>query len=234
MNWTETLRTQVGARLESLAREISARTTTVQTSFFFKVDDAQSTLQTGVSCLFYGDVEPDLVELVVTVTDLAGSPVLVGADVCWGHPSGYIEYELAAAPTGLASETLSHLVAHVPALEAALHTAIDRGSPPTHQDDGWTTDGPRTTDPEFRESVRCAIEEVSDVIVEHRHYRAATSPTRHVFGSIAAFDSYMEANARPGDSFLVWRFEDVCTEQALAFEAKTPDTQGRTPRGGAY
>jgi hypothetical protein len=74
----------------------------------------------------------------------------------------------------------------------------------TEDNEEWMTGGSQTSDPRFRELVAHTIDEVSDVIVEHRHYRGVSAPTRRVFGSMADFDKYMHEHARPGDRFVIW------------------------------
>ena len=78
------------------------------------------------------------------------------------------------------------------------------------------------------------ILEESPIIVEHRFYRGARSPDRHVFDDIDELRGYLAAHARPGDAVWMWRFDELCrTENSLA-RGKVPDERGRVPRGGAY
>ena len=71
------------------------------------------------------------------------------------------------------------------------------------------------------------------LIVEHRHYRGASVPTRLFFEDQEGFLAYLNEHARPGDAFRAWAF-DLCTEDNAIAVGKYPDQQGRVPLRGAY
>jgi hypothetical protein len=85
----------------------------------------------GLSCLL-PDVaasQPDLVDLVVSLTEVSTTPRIVSADVCWGHPSGRIELEVFSEPVDLTEEALATLEQELPRLGSALKAALRRGRP---------------------------------------------------------------------------------------------------------
>jgi hypothetical protein len=53
----------------------------------------------------------------------------INADVCWGHPSGYIEDELAAETLQVSDETIPALRMALPHLFDSLRRAIMKGEP---------------------------------------------------------------------------------------------------------
>ena len=83
-----------------------------------------------ISCLL-PDVphyRPDLVELIVAIYDLNSSPK-INADVCWGHPSGYVEAEFSFDPVDASDKVLNELYADLPRLYEAFIEAVKRGRP---------------------------------------------------------------------------------------------------------
>jgi hypothetical protein len=78
------------------------------------------------------------------------------------------------------------------------------------------------------------IEDDSDLVVEHRFYRGSRSPYRFVCSRISELEVYLRDNARPGDSFVFWRFDDCCRDENIDAQAKFPDADGRVPLGGSY
>jgi len=71
------------------------------------------------------------------------------------------------------------------------------------------------------------------LIVEHRHYRGASAPTRLFFEDQEEFLTYLNEHARPGDAFRAWPF-DLCTDDNAVAVGKYPDKLGRVPLRGAY
>jgi hypothetical protein len=103
-----------------------------------------------------------------------------------------------------------------------------------HDPDGWSESGARITDAQVLERLRKVLEEQGAVIVEHRFYRGARSPSRYVFDSFEELEAYLREKTRPGDSFYMWSFEATCTDDKVLEHGKVPDAQGRVPKGGAY
>lgn len=101
--------------------------------------------------------------------------------------------------------------------------------------DDWTNEGAlTTTTPAVLEVIRRAIETESPVVVEHRFYRGGRAPHRFVCDDYAELEDYFRTQAQPGDAFLFWNFEQCCTDGNALTRAKTPDSSGRVPVGGAY
>lgn len=69
------------------------------------------------------------------------------------------------------------------------------------------------------------------VILEHRHYRGASSPTRLVFDDYGELRAYLADHALPGDAVRLYRYP---TEDTLLVKGKIPDASGKIPEGGAY
>ncbi|MBR0933807.1 hypothetical protein [Bradyrhizobium jicamae] len=70
---------------------------------------------------------PDNVALLVSLKHLHKAPSLVDADVCWGHPSGYIEASFLPACVEFSRDHLEDLVKRLPELFTILKQAIRRG-----------------------------------------------------------------------------------------------------------
>src|SRR5580765_2361100 len=98
-------------------------------------------------------------------------------------------------------------------------------------DDGWTIDGKRITDPGVLLQLRSVLEDESPLIVEHRFYRGASAPHRFVCDSFETLERYLATNARPGDHFWFWRYEDCCRDDNSIEHGKVPDSEGRVPSG---
>jgi hypothetical protein len=99
--------------------------------------------------------------------------------------------------------------------------------------DRWDLSGAAITAPETLARLRFLLEE-TPVIVEHRYFRGARTPTRVVFDDADAFELYVREQTRPGDHVLVWSFVACCTDDNVSADGKIPDAEGRTPVGGAY
>jgi hypothetical protein len=76
--------------------------------------------------------QPDHIALSVGIRHLTTRPELDTLDVCWGHPSGYLELDLLPKPIALDESAWRAAEEGMPALVAALRTAIQRGQPPAH------------------------------------------------------------------------------------------------------
>lgn len=101
-------------------------------------------------------------------------------------------------------------------------------------EDGWSTDGARITDPAVLERVRRVVDEEGPIIVEHRFYRGSAAPERRIFGDADDFRAYLDAHASAGDAIWVWSFAAVCGDDAALVHGKCPDDEGRVPARGAY
>jgi hypothetical protein len=89
-------------------------------------------------------------------------------------------------------------------------------------------------DPRLLSKLRQTIEEESDVIVEHRFCRGSRAPYRFVCSDFDRLLSYLEHEARVGDSLYFWSFERCCIDDKILGHAKKPDANGNVPEGGAY
>ena len=74
--------------------------------------------------------QSDNVGLSVEIYDLRSSPKL-NADVCWGHPSGYIEDSFGSEEGLITETTLVSLKSALPRLLDSLQHAINRSKPNT-------------------------------------------------------------------------------------------------------
>jgi hypothetical protein len=100
-------------------------------------------------------------------------------------------------------------------LRCVPHTKTSGVSLATRRDrmpDEWTFDSLRVTDPEVLSRLRKTVEDVSDLVVEHRFYRAARSPFRFICSDIEQLEQYLRSEVSPGDSFFFWKFEDCCVD----------------------
>ena len=84
----------------------------------------------GIDCLLLDapDDQPDNVALSVDLQHLTTIPK-VDADVCWGHPSGYIEAEFSSESLEVSDEVLRDLYSQLPRLCKSLIEAIGRRKP---------------------------------------------------------------------------------------------------------
>lgn len=89
-------------------------------------------------------------------------------------------------------------------------------------------------DQRLLDELKLIIEERSDVVVEHRFYRAGRSAYKFVASDYAELEEYLKTRVRFGDSFYFWLFDDCCTESNAFHRARVPDAEGRVPIGGAY
>ena len=76
--------------------------------------------------------------------------------------------------------------------------------------DDWVQGGEMIKSPEKLAKIAAVIERTV-LIVEHRHYRGASAPTRLFFEEQEEFLAYLNDHARPGDAFRAWSF-DLCTK----------------------
>jgi hypothetical protein len=102
------------------------------------------------------------------------------------------------------------------------------------EDDEWTVKGSRITSKVNIDRIRQTLENEGPIIVEHWHYRGASSPDRFVFDDFDDFTTYLQENAFAGDAIHVWSFTVICKDDNTIASGKCPDEKGRVPRGGAY
>jgi hypothetical protein len=100
--------------------------------------------------------------------------------------------------------------------------------------DHWTAEGSSINWDGKLDAIRREIEERGLVILELRHYRGSSAPTRLVFDDFEEICQYLESNAFAGDSLYLWAYADVCTVDRVLAEGKCPAEDGTVPRGGAY
>lgn len=99
--------------------------------------------------------------------------------------------------------------------------------------DDWSPLGAIFTTPENLEHIGQALHQ-APIIVEHRFYRAASSPSRFVFDDYESFIDYLKNNACAGDAIWVWSFGDLCRDDNMLLNGKCPAADGTVPSKGAY
>ncbi len=67
-----------------------------------------------------------------------------------------------------------------------------------------------------------------------RFFRGSRAPHRFVCDDFEELLEYILREGVPGDSFYFWRFVDCCSLDNADIKGKVPDSEGRTPIGGAY
>ncbi len=98
----------------------------------------------------------------------------------------------------------------------------------------WTTNGAQITSEAILSRVRATLEDEGPVVIEHRHYCGASAPTWFVCNDYDEFVEYLQLRTVPGDSFYLWSFMQCCRDDNALVTGKIPDSDGRTPVGGAY
>jgi hypothetical protein len=80
-----------------------------------------------IDCLLT-DAPPDRADNIALVVEVShlNAEAQINADVCWGHPSGYIEAEFSSGPVDASNEVLNGLYADLPRLYESLREAIGR------------------------------------------------------------------------------------------------------------
>jgi hypothetical protein len=102
------------------------------------------------------------------------------------------------------------------------------------EEDGWTADGRKISDPETLDAIRRCLEAEGPIIVEHWFYRGSCAPDRLVFDGYEEFVEYLESRTYAGDAIHVWSFAAACRDDNELASGKCPDEDGRVPRRGAY
>ncbi|WNG44850.1 hypothetical protein F0U60_12660 [Archangium minus] len=100
--------------------------------------------------------------------------------------------------------------------------------------DMWSESGARITDARVLEELHRVLEEEGALIVEHRFYRGSSAPDRMIFSDFDELTTYLQERTKPGDSFYIWSYEAVCSNERVLKAGKIPDALGRVPEGGAY
>ena len=100
--------------------------------------------------------------------------------------------------------------------------------------DDWTAEGPKITEPEKLAAIERALQAEGPIIVEHRHYRGASAPSRFIFEDFEKFTKWLHQDTFAGDSIWVWSYAAVCGDANDLAHGKCPDEHGEVPQGGAY
>lgn len=100
------------------------------------------------------------------------------------------------------------------------------------ESDDWKQ-GPTILSPENLALLQRTLEETL-VIVEHWFYRGSRAPNRLFFDDFGELEEYLRTHAAPGDSFWIWRYDELCRDDNSLVHAKYPDDRGRVPSRGAY
>src|SRR5262245_1639787 len=74
--------------------------------------------------------------------------------------------------------------------------------------DSWSDHGENILSPDSLVRIKAALER-EPLILEHRHYRAASAPDRLIFDDYDAFHDYLRAHARSGDHLLIWGYTSL-------------------------
>lgn len=93
------------------------------------------------------------------------------------------------------------------------------------ESDGWTLEGEDILSPENLALLESKFRQ-SPLIVEHRFYRASSSPSRLVLEDFEEFMEYLNLKACAGDHILVWDFEALCRDNNLTARGKCPADDG--------
>lgn len=99
---------------------------------------------------------------------------------------------------------------------------------------GWTLDGPNILSPEIVKVVEQTLLRRGSIIVEHRIMNGGGNPYKLVFDDLEDFMDHLKEHAKPGDHILVWCYDELCRNDNFITRGKMPDSEGRTPIGGAY
>lgn len=115
---------------EEIAQDFSGVTAKVWSHSIGSQTDYQGH-SIGIECSFAeaNPVYVDNIALSINIRHLTTTPEIDSADVCWGHPSGYIEAELFQAPVVVDEDELGKLEDGLQGLYSALRAAIVRGQP---------------------------------------------------------------------------------------------------------
>jgi hypothetical protein len=120
--------------LYNMAEEISQKFPNVKVDVWSHSVGSKTEYQghnIGIDCRL-SNVNPDQVDnvaLIIDVRHLTTAPEIAYAEVCWGHPSGYLEAELLEAPADFDDSLLGILEDGLQELHSALCAALERGHP---------------------------------------------------------------------------------------------------------
>jgi len=102
-----------------------------------------------------------------------------------------------------------------------------------YEPDGWTTEGPQILAPANKHKLQVAFSH-GPVIIQHWLYRGMSGPRLATAEDMDEFEEYLTKHAMPGDAIDVWSFVDCCPQERQLVGGKLPDSDGCTPKGGAY
>jgi hypothetical protein len=102
-----------------------------------------------------------------------------------------------------------------------------------NEKDEWGTEAPNIMSSERLSAIREVLEQ-SPIIIEHWLFYGSHAPDRLVFDDYDAFVEHLRTQTRPGDAIHVWRYDALCRDDNALTHGKCPDTDGLTPKSGAY
>src|SRR5690349_16548069 len=94
------------------------------------------------------------------------------------------------------------------------------------KDDHWYDNGEKINSQENLKKVKDCLEN-SSIIVQHWHYRGASSPDRLLIESFDQYVEYLSKNVNPGDILEIWSFVSSCKTENILVDGKYPDNKGR-------
>lgn len=128
MDWNSELKNRLDGPLRAIASDVAHEIPGVKAHSYVRHYSGAggSDFEAVVSCILTDVDEPDALDLVIRIEGISATPRIVTADVCWGHPSGFVELELFPEPVELSERSLSDLVNALSSLKAALVAALVR------------------------------------------------------------------------------------------------------------
>lgn len=134
-SWLEDVENRLRATWEPTASDIRAEVPNVKVGIFNNVWGAATGANgcTIYLCCTWPEAhaeEADEVVLEVSFLHVDTDPEF-DADVCWGHPSAFIEAEFTRGRVQYSSSTVDALFEAMPQLLASFRAAVARGHPPT-------------------------------------------------------------------------------------------------------
>ncbi|HWA28608.1 MAG TPA: hypothetical protein VG734_23365 [Lacunisphaera sp.] len=132
-SWLKDLEERLRLTLASSVRDIAAVTPGIKVGIFSSTWGRATGANGYIVYLSCGWPETDRKEVDEVALEISFSHVdsapTFSADVCWGHPSGYVEAEFSAVHTPLSAQAIERLFSDLPRLVSALQAAVERGHP---------------------------------------------------------------------------------------------------------
>jgi hypothetical protein len=134
MNIIEEIEERLLPGLRKVAQQITEQFPRVKATVWSSPVGSETEFQgydIGIDCLLTDAKldQSDNIALVIGIRHLSTTP-LIDADVCWGHPSGWVEAELFPDPLEVTPEILQEVETRLPVLYEGLRRAVIRGHPP--------------------------------------------------------------------------------------------------------